>query len=258
MIESINIHEYIDMIKRRRKIIILILLVSLLFGAYKTVRNYLSYEPKYSSHIVIKIDSLKVQKEEAAKKNKENKDNEEGSEEGTDDTSAGFFNYGIISQDESISTRYYSYLNDPGVYPKVAQVAGVRKSQINSISATPQEERPEVIDVSVSSNDAKAAQMIANAVPEVFNTELLKETGIDCVSVVYEASEGMLVPRATDLSIVKYAMAGLVFAIFIVLLMECLNTKIVTPDDVEKHWELPLLGVVPMSEELDSKGKKRR
>ena len=29
------------------------------------------------------------------------------------------------------------------------------------------------------------------------------------------------------------------------ILMEYLNNKIVTPKDVEEHWQLPLIGVVP-------------
>lgn len=255
--ERINIHEYIDMIKRRRLLIVVIILISLLFGVYKTYRNYVSYEPRYRSHIVIKVDSMKVQKEEAAKQRKENK-SDSGESDTSGDYDTGYFNYGAISQDESISTRYYSYLNNSGVYPKIAQVAGVRAKMIESISASTDEERPEMITVNVTSSEAKSAQMIANAVPEVFGTELLKETGLDCVVVVYEATQGTLIQRGRDLSIVKYTMAGLVLSVFIVLLLECLNTKIITPDDVEKYWELPLLGVVPMYDEPPRKDKNRK
>lgn len=257
MIERINIQEYLDMIKRRKVMIIVILLVSIALGAFKTYRNYVTFVPKYVSTVVVKIDSMKVQKEEAAKEKEKNKDDSEDDQAVQENDPMNYFNYSIISQDESISTRYYNFMDNGTMIPKVAQVAGVRSKQIKSISSSQDETRLEVIYMTVTALDADSAKKAAAAVPEVFNTELLKEIGIDCVSTVYEASEATQTRRGRDMSVVKYGMAGLVFAIFLVLLLECLNTKIVTPDDVEKHWDLPLLGVVPMYDE-NPKGKHRK
>ena len=50
---------------------------------------------------------------------------------------------------------------------------------------------------------------------------------------------------------------GLVLSIFLVLLRECLDTRIVTPDDVVKYWDYPLLGTIPMDVE-NKKGKKSK
>lgn len=268
MIERINIQEYLDMIKRRKVMIIVILLVSLALGAFKMYRNYVSFVPKYTSTVVVKIDSMKVQKEEAAKEaeKKKKKSSSKTDEDSTDgdgttaeeeDEPINYFNYSIISQDESISSRYYTFMENSTMYSKVAQVAGVRAKQIYNISASQDETRLEVIYINVTTLDRDSAQKAAAAVPEVFNTELLKEIGIDCVSTVYEATEGQPTRRGKDRSIIQYGAAGLVFAIFLVLLLECLNTKIITPDDVEKYWDLPLLGVVPMFDE-NPKGQHRK
>ena len=43
----------------------------------------------------------------------------------------------------------------------------------------------------------------------------------------------------------KMLIVGAVISIFVVLLLEFLNNKIVTPKDVEEHWDIPLLGVIP-------------
>ena len=41
-------------------------------------------------------------------------------------------------------------------------------------------------------------------------------------------------------------------------LFKILNTKIITPDDIEKYWELPLLGVVPEFDDGPHSKKKKR
>ena len=273
--ERINIQEYLDMIKRRKWIIILIVLLSLALGGFRMYQNYVSYVPTYTSSVMVKVDTMKVQKEEAAKEREKEskKGSKKNSKNNTDTSSDGqtanngtgqsneeynLYNYSAIAQDESIASRYYTYAADSAAYDKVAQVAGVRASKVMSISASQSEDRLEEINITVTSSDAKSAQLIAAAMPKVYGDLLLKETGIDCVSTVYDASPGVRSHRRVDTSVPRYGLGGLVIAIFIVLLLEILNTKIITPDDVEKYWELPLLGVVPAFDEGPHSKKKKR
>ena len=273
--ERINIQEYLDMIKRRKWIIISILLLSLALGGFRMYQNYISYVPTYTSSVMVKVDTMKVQKEEAAKEREKEskKGSKKNSKDNTDTSSYGqtanngtgqsteeynLYNYSAIAQDESIASRYYTYAADSAAYDKVAQVAGVRASKVMSISASQSENRLEEINITVTSSDAKSAQLIAAAMPKVYGDLLLKETGIDCVSTVYDATPGVRSHRSVDTSVPRYGLGGLVIAIFIVLLLEILNTKIITPDDVEKYWELPLLGVVPAFDEGPHSKKKKR
>ena len=273
--ERINIQEYLDMIKRRKWIIILIVLLSLALGGFRMYQNYVSYVPTYTSSVMVKVDTMKVQKEEAAKEREKEskKGSKKNSKNNTDTSSDGqtanngtgqsneeynLYNYSAIAQDESIASRYYTYAADSAAYDKVAQVAGVRASKVLSISASQSEDRLEEINITVTSSDAKSAQLIAAAMPKVYGELLLKETGIDCVSTVYDATPGVRSHRRVDTSVPRYGLGGLVIAIFIVLLLEILNTKIITPDDVEKYWELPLLGVVPEFDDGPHSKKKKR
>ena len=273
--ERINIQEYLDMIKRRKWIIILIVLLSLALGGFRMYQNYVSYVPTYTSSVMVKVDTMKVQKEEAAKEREKEskKGSKKNSTDNTDTSSYGqtanngtgqstegynLYNYSAIAQDESIASRYYTYAADSAAYDKVAQVAGVRASKVISISASQSEDRLEEINITVTSSDAKSAQLIAAAMPKVYGDLLLKETGIDCVSTVYDATPGVRSHRSVDTSVPRYGLGGLVIAIFIVLLLEILNTKIITPDDIEKYWELPLLGVVPAFDEGPHSNKKKR
>mgnify|MGYP004717809959 FL=1 len=273
--ERINIQEYLDMIKRRKWIIISILLLSLALGGFRMYQNYISYVPTYTSSVMVKVDTMKVQKEEAAKEREKErkKGSKKNSKDNTDTSSYGqtanngtgqsteeynLYNYSAIAQDESIPSRYYTYAADSAAYDKVAQVAGVRASKVMSISASQSEDRLEEINITVTSSDAKSAQLIAAPLPKVYGDLLLKETGIDCVSTVYDATPGVRSHKRVDTSVPRYGLGGLVIAIFIVLLLEILNTKIITPDDVEKYWELPLLGVVPEFDDGPHSKKKKR
>lgn len=241
--DSINLKEYVDMFKRRKGIIILVMFVCLVMGVYKTYKNYISYKPTYSSTVTVRINTAKN-----FKKNKEDK--EDGSNQYTDPYSS--YN---ISQNQNIASSYSTLATSPNVYSIVASSLKISPADVGSISATQREDMMEFIDITVTSNSAEIAKKVAERVPEAFNQELIKMIGIDCVQVIYKASEGTLIPREKDVTIAKYAVMGLVLSIFLVLLRECLDTKIVTPDDVVKYWDYPLLGTIPMDVE-NKKGKR--
>ena len=241
--DSINLKEYVDMFKRRKEIIILVMLACLVMGAYKTYRNYISYRPTYSSTVTVRINTTKNFKQSE-------EDDEDGSNQYTDPYSS--YN---ISQNQNIASSYSTLATSPNVYSIVASSLKISPADVGSISATQREDMMEFIDITVTSNSAEIAKKVAERVPEAFNQELINMIGIDCVQVIYKASEGTLIPRGRDLTIGKYALMGLVLSIFLVLLRECLDTRIVTPDDVVKYWDYPLLGTIPMDVE-NKKGKR--
>ena len=243
--DSINLKEYVDMFKRRKGIIILVMLVCLVMGAYKTYRNYISYKPTYSSTVTVRINTAKNFKQSE-------EDEEDGSNQYTDPYSS--YN---ISQNQNIASSYSTLATSPNVYSIVASSLKISPADVGSISATQREDMMEFIDITVTSNSAEIAKKVAERVPEAFNKEHINMIGIDCVQVIYKASEGTLIPRGKDVTIAKYAVMGLVLSIFLVLLRECLDTKIVTPDDVVKYWDYPLLGTIPMDVE-NKKGKKSK
>ena len=243
--DSINLKEYVDMFKRRKGIIILVMFVCLVMGVYKTYKNYISYKPTYSSTVTVRINTAKNFKQSE-------EDEEDGSNQYTDPYSS--YN---ISQNQNIASSYSTLATSPNVYSIVASSLKISPADVGSISATQREDMMEFIDITVTSNSAEIAKKVAERVPEAFNQELINMIGIDCVQVIYKASEGTLIPRGRDLTIGKYALMGLVLSIFLVLLRECLDTRIVTPDDVVKYWDYPLLGTIPMDVE-NKKGKKSK
>ena len=74
------------------------------------------------------------------------------------------------------------------------------------------------------------------------------------MEVVYDATDLSLIEKSRDTTLLKFAGIGIVASIFIVLLVEYLDTKIVTQDDVNKYWNYQLIGTIPLDSD-SSKGK---
>lgn len=242
MEQSINLREYVDMFKRRKLIVIFTMIVCLSLGAYKTYKNYISYVPTYSSSITVRINTSKKTKNDKTSSKK--------------DEQVDQYSTYNVAQNQSIATSYKSLASSTNVTNIIASALKLSPSDIGSISVSQREELAEFIDISVVNKNAEIAKRVAEMLPEAFNEELIRLVGYDCVEVVYEASEPTLIGRSNDTTLLRYAVIGLVISIFLVLLRECLDTKIVTPDDVNKYWNYQLIGTVPLDKE-SFKGKKR-
>lgn len=244
MEQNINLREYVDMFKRRKFIVILIMIICLGLGAYKTYNNYISYVPTYKSTVTVRINTTKGLKKEKSKKDKN-----------SNATIIDPYSTYNISQNQNIANTYYSLASSSNVKGLVASSLKISSSQVGSVSARVREEMAEFIDISVVSRSKKIAKDVAKKIPVAFNEELLRLIGLDCVEVVYEASEPTLIGRSRDLTLLKFAAVGIVLSIFFVLLKECLDTRIITPDDVSKYWDYQLIGTIPLDRD-SSKGKR--
>lgn len=256
MQETVNIREYLDIFNRRKWIIIVLVLVSLILGGYKTYKNYNSYVPTYTSTVTVRINTMKEYEEQQAK-NKEKNNNK--NEDGTSDTSNNSNNNDINNyynsysssaemRNQNIASSYVGLTAKEQFRKKVAAISGIQMSHLGSIVATQNTEIPTFVDINVVSASAEMATKVANAVPEAFNQELIEIAKVNCVEVVYEPTTPALIPRAKDRTLIKFLAVGIAISIFLVLLVECLDTRIKTPNDVDKYWDLPLIGVIPLDD----------
>lgn len=250
MEQSINLREYIDMFKRRKFIVIFVMLISLGLGIYKTYQNYISYVPTYRSTITVRINTSK---QTESKKSSKDKDKDKDKDEEEVNAYSSTYN---ISLNQNIATTYNSLASSQAVVNIVASTLKIPSSDVGSITVTQREDMAEFLDISVINRDPKMAKKVVEKVPEAFNEELIRLVGFDCVEVVYDSSEPALIGRSTDLTALKYIAVGMVLSIFLVLLRECLDTKIVTPDDVNKYWDYQLIGTIPLDKE-SLKGKQK-
>ena len=253
--ETVNIREYIDMFRRRKWIVIITILICLAFGGYKTYKNYVSYVPTYKSKITIRINSMKsIQSKKSSKKNSDKELTDEEEEAQAMNNIYNSYSGSASATNQNIATSYIGLAKSENVKKNIAALTGLKVSQVGYINPVQSTEIPQFIDVQVTCSSKEIAKQVAEAFPEAYNNELLRVINLDCVEVVYDATDGQLIPRSRDITLLKAFAVGVVISIFLVLLAECLDTKIKTPEDVEKYWDLPLIGTIPMD---DGKSKGR-
>lgn len=128
------------------------------------------------------------------------------------------------------------------------------------ISITPQQDT-QLIDVEVKNKNPHKAAEIANKLVSTFTS---KVSQIMSMEQNVNALDKAKVPDApvspkVSLNVAIAFFIGLILSMFIAFILEYLDNTIKTPDDIEKHLGLPLIGTIPfVTEEMVLKGGNRR
>ncbi len=138
--------------------------------------------------------------------------------------------------------------------------AGVNRQAGAVVGATTAEQAPNtnLISVSVTDDDPAAARALANAVSAAFVNQIQQfeprdAQNPDQVVSVYQKAALPSAPNPSSLerNLALAGLLGVLVAAGVVALLEHLDISIRSSDDVERHLELPVLGVVPsLGEEL--------
>ena len=104
----------------------------------------------------------------------------------------------------------------------------------------------QIISISVQDTNPKKARDIANEIPKVFEKEVKRITKANDIQVIDKAilPENPIKPNKI-MNVAIAAVLGMMIGLFVVFVLEYLDNKIKTPQDVEKHLDLPILGVIP-------------
>lgn len=107
----------------------------------------------------------------------------------------------------------------------------------------------EVIEISVTTENAEDSAKIANETAKVFTEKVAEIYNINNVHVVDEA-EVEYTPSNINhqKDVIIFAFIGLVIAIIYVLIANMVDTTIKTADDIEKNFGLPVLASIPVYE----------
>lgn len=104
----------------------------------------------------------------------------------------------------------------------------------------------QIIKVSVQDTNKSNAAKIANEIPKVFAKEAIRIADANGVEVIDKAQTPVNpVSPNKKMNILIAGVLGVMIGLFIIILIEFLNNKIKTPQDIEKELGLPLLGVIP-------------
>lgn len=108
----------------------------------------------------------------------------------------------------------------------------------------------EIIKLEVQDNNPNLATEIANETANVFMKHVKDIMMVENIKVIDQAQvpKNPIKPRKT-INIAIAGVLGLMMGIFVVLLLEYIDNTIKTPDDVERHLGLPIIGTIPIMDE---------
>ncbi len=125
----------------------------------------------------------------------------------------------------------------------------IKQVSVNPVSDT------EIISIAVQGTDPELITKMANELASVFMHRIVGIMSIDNVQVIDPAETPMnpIKPRIA-LNIAIAAVLGLMLGVGIVFLMEFLDDTLKTPEDIEKHLKLPVIGIIPFDTEINTEG----
>ncbi|MDB8987062.1 Wzz/FepE/Etk N-terminal domain-containing protein [Parabacteroides merdae] len=220
MEDNIGIKGYLQIIKRKSWIMFLITFIAIIVS---TGVSFFAVNPVYEANTTLLVDINKKPGAEIV------------TSEQLSVSEKLAVTYGEIIKSRSVLDEVIDKLDLNMGYEEVSKminVSPVKDTQIMSIT--------------VQDTNPKRARDIANAIPKVFTKEVKRITKANSVEVIDHAITPQKPIKPNKLmNIAIAAVLGVMIGLFIVFLLEYMDNKIKTPQDIEKHLGLPILGVIP-------------
>ncbi|MBF8984599.1 hypothetical protein IZY60_13720 [Lutibacter sp. B2] len=228
--EVIDLREYMDVIRKRIWIILLITSLAVITSA---IISFYVLDPVYETYTTMMVGKTKSQ-----------------------ETTVEYSD--VLLSQKLVKT-----------YSEIAKSTVVSREVIKDLKLdmTPEELKDkvnvssvrdtEIIMIKVQDTDPKVARNIANHLGKVFMTHVTKIMKVDNVQIIdrAETPKEPVKPRP-QLNILIAGVLGIMISLGIVFLLEYLDNTIKTPQDVEKYLGLPIMGAIPMFEEESDKSEK--
>ena len=220
MEETIDLREYFAIIKKRFWIIALITVVAMVVSG---VISFFILSPVYEAKSTLIVNTEKSQETQMI----------------TGDqftvTQKLAVTYGEIIKSRTVLEDVISNLKLDSEYEDL-----VEKITVSPVQDT------QIISISVQDTNPKKARDIANEIPKVFEKEVKRITKANDIQVIDKAilPQGAIKPNKM-MNVAIAAVLGMMIGLFIVFLLEYLDNKIKTPQDIEKHLGLSVIGVIP-------------
>ena len=220
MEETIDLKEYFQIIKKRVWIIVLITTIAMLVSG---IISFFVLSPIYQTKTTLIVNSDKAP----------------GTNVVTGDQ---------ISVSQKLAVTYGEIIKSKVVLDEVAKELKIKGgySEIEKkLSVSPVTDT-QILEVSVQDHNPKRAADIANAIPKAFTKEVKRITKANNVEVIDKAIVPKIPVKPNKIMNIAIAgVLGVMISLFVIFLLEYMDNKIKSPQDIQKHLGLPLLGVVP-------------
>ena len=221
MEETIDLREYFFILKKKMW---LIALSAIVCGLISGLISFFVLKPVYEANT-----SLIVNKET------ENEMTQMSTSDDLNFVQKLALTYGEIIKSRTVITSTINKLNLDMTYEELSQSVSV-----TNVDST------QIIKISVQHTSPTIAAKICNTIPEIFSTEAQRVVKASGVEVIDKAiiPENPIKPNKT-MNIAIAMVLGVMGSVFIIFLLEALNTKVKEPKDIEDKLGIPVFGVVP-------------
>jgi capsular polysaccharide biosynthesis protein len=232
MEETISLKELFQTLRKRLWLIVLITAIATVTSG---IVSYFFLTPIYQSSTQILV-------------NKANSDQQ-------------IYNIGEIQTNLQLINTYSVIIKSPAILEKVQEELDIDRSieELNGQIQVASEKDSQVFSVTVNDPDPALAAEIANKTAEVFKEEIVKIMKIDNVSILSKAevkeNQQPVKPKPL-LNIAIAFVVGLMTGVGLAFLLEYLDNTVKTEQDIERHLQLPVMGVVGVIESQGSKKSK--
>lgn len=224
--EEISLKEYFLILRKRMGLIILLMILSITTSG---LVSYFVLEPEYQTFTTLIVGKPK---------DYQNVDNK--------------LEYNDLLLNQKLVSTYGELVKTRIVADEVIKNLKLdmsykefrEKVNVNLVKDT------EIIKLEVMDTNPVLAAEIANETAQVFMENVKDIMMVENVQVIDEAQvpDIPIKPRP-NLNMAIAGVLGLMVSIFLVFLLEYLDSTIKTPDDIERYLNLPVIGTIPMVEE---------
>lgn len=225
MEETISLREFLQTLRKR---IVLIFTITFLAVLLSAVISFFFLTPIYQSSTQLLVNQAK--------------------------NDQPVFNPSEIQTNLQLINTYNVIIKSPAILDLVRKELDLdlTTDELNSKITVVSEKDSQVVAIAVQDPDPYTAADIANTTAKVFKREIVDIMNVDNVSILAKASVKENVapvkPRPI-LNIVIALVVGLALSIGLAFLLEYLDNSLKDEQDIERHLDVPLLGVISIIEE---------
>ncbi|MDN5293586.1 MAG: protein tyrosine kinase modulator [Eubacteriales bacterium] len=228
MEQELDLREYLEIIAKRKKLLIQVPLVAVIVSA---IISLFFLKPVYEAST-----TLMVGKSLAAKK----------------DGAIDVVDYNTILANKQLAKTYGEIAKSRTVAQAVIEASGVQMEveELQKMIDVAPVKDTELLKISVRDTDPRRAALLANTLAKEFSRRVIEIMKVDNVNIVDPAivPAKPIKPRLV-LNMVAAGIFGLIAAVLLIFLLEQLDTTIKTKEEAERLLDLPVLGVIPRSDE---------
>ncbi|OPH56702.1 hypothetical protein BC351_27560 [Paenibacillus ferrarius] len=236
---EINLKEYLMIIKKRMWLIIgCVLAVTILTAMYTTSH----YQPIYQASTKLIVNKT-VEQDQSGKEQ---------------------IDYGAIGVNLALMNTFKEIIRTPAIMDKVVQRfpdLNVSTDQLISIVNVSNLNETQVMTISARHFSHEKAVKIANAVSDVFQTEIPKIMKVDNVTILNRAkSQDNPIPinQKSNQYIILSFIVTLAAMVGLILLLDALDDTLKTDKDIREIFESPTLAYIPKAKERDKELRTNR